>query len=196
MKDLLQENWIHTQRTMIAFVRGLFAQRNPGELRWDADDGRTEIYIAADEPEDQGNMLPRVLVSRGNISYVGVSPSQSTPRAFASQEIRVSDLQSSTLIFTAAATLSSEAHAIGMHVFRMIVPFREMLIRQAHLHTLQTAQMVITQPGPMNAFIPGTVFNTLKAVQVHIPCFVQENLRVDATEFYPAVNNFVLKAIK
>ncbi len=193
---ILDEKWDNGLRVFIVFLRGLFKDRDKGDFRWDADPSTSDIYIASAEPEDINSTMPRILVGRGAINYTGSSISQSTPRMFARTEALVADLQSAVITITVASTLPIEAHCLGMHVFSMLAPFREMLACQGKFHSLLVVNASITQPMPITNFLPGSLFNKMRAVQISIPSFMQEVHRVSNAGFYSQLEEYVLAEIK
>jgi len=194
--SIRDDAWQEVTRVWTVWLRGLFSVQQQGSFRWLPDDDTSEIYIAGQEPEDAGNKRPRILVSRGPVGYAGTSINQTVGRSTANQSFIFSDLEASNIVITSAASLGAEAQFIARYIFRMVGPFRPILTRQAKLHSILTNNMSLSSEQDLSSLHPGSPVPNFRAVQVVVPVYLQENLIVDNSSFFPAVENFVMSTLR
>jgi hypothetical protein len=116
-------------RTVIEFLRILFATRPPGDLRWSKDESQSDIAIRSINAVDLQsiNTRPCILVQRGPISYMNMGLGQSGIEGISTRNrsVTYNDVTSGSLSISCISRESVEAENIAYLVssaFRYLGP--------------------------------------------------------------------------
>jgi hypothetical protein len=175
-------------RAWLLWLQGLFKTRPPGEYRWDPNDDETELIITDQLPNaaERTNKRPIISTSRGHAGFMSTSTSQQMIPSFSSPSTVYSDLIACSVTINVIAREGLEAQKLAYLIFRLIPVFRESILRLGRMHAISN-NISLTQESMPGQMIPGSSAPEWRMVQLVVPFFIQDTIRVDEKDFYPLV---------
>ena len=193
---LVDDHLSQVVRSFILLMQGVYRTQAPGRFRWDPNPDETDIFISGQEPEEgePKHTKPRIVIARMGARFMGVSRDQLMVPTLGQGPKVYSDMVSCPVSLRFSSLEGLEAQALAWISTRMIFAFRADLAKRGNLQRIGTNSMQISTESAKNGGVARGSPPQYKTVTLTVPVEFQMTVRVDDSDFYPTVRQYLFQS--